>query len=409
MTMADASTLCAGHASNAAGLERPIPTPRGPICVVCPELDSPSETFIRQHIQCLPQPVRVVYGRPPAHDEQGNDLVSMTTSRTLAARLQRRIRKTNYEQLRVQALAKYFKSQNIRCVLAEYGTVGTRIVESCRLADVPFVVHFHGADVYHQEWLQEYRSGYAAMFQQAAAIVAVSRDMQEELIRIGAPSHKIACIPCGVDTSVFFGGAPAKNPPNFVAVGRFVEKKGPQLTLLAFSKVIQKCPTARLAMIGDGPLWGACYHMRQALGLNDTVDLRGACNHETVRNTLRTARAFVQHSLRATNGDCEGTPVGIMEAQATGLPVVATAHTGIKDVVLDGLTGLLVNETDVEGMAAAMTELATDSAKAATLGRAGRERIEDHFSACHCLEKLASVIDKCSILRHGAVARRKQL
>jgi glycosyltransferase involved in cell wall biosynthesis len=217
--------------------------------------------------------------------------------------------------------------------------------------------------------------------------------MQEQLARLGAPRDKIVYIPYGVDTTVFDRAAPAEAPPWFVAVGRFVEKKAPFITLSAFAKVLPLCPEARLTMIGDGPLLGPCKHLAHAMGISSAVEFLGPQSPEAVAATMRKSRAFVQHSVRATNGDCEGTPVAILEAQAAGLPVVATRHAGIKDVVVEGQSGLLVDELDGDGMADAMRLLAEDAGLAARMGRVGRQIVLDSFSLPRAIQRLASLIE----------------
>jgi glycosyltransferase involved in cell wall biosynthesis len=107
---------------------------------------------------------------------------------------------------------------------------------------------------------------------------------------------------------------------------------------------------------------------------------------------MRAARAFVQHSIVASDGNSEGMPVSILEASATGLPIVATRHAGIPEAVVDGETGLLVDERDVDGMAAHMGRLASDPAFAAALGSAGRGFVEKHFSLEVSLARLWEVI-----------------
>ena len=105
---------------------------------------------------------------------------------------------------------------------------------------------------------------------------------------------------------------------------------------------------------------------------------------------IRDADSFTA-DLRLFRGD--GTPVAVLEASATGLPVVATRHAGIPDVVLDGETGLLVDEGDVEGMAAQMIRLADDPELAARLGRAGRQRVCAEFSMEKSIAGLWSIIE----------------
>jgi glycosyltransferase involved in cell wall biosynthesis len=113
---------------------------------------------------------------------------------------------------------------------------------------------------------------------------------------------------------------------------------------------------------------------------------------------MQKARAFVQHSVTAHDGDAEGTPNAVLEAGASGLPVVATRHAGIKDSVIEMKTGLLVDEGDIDGMAQHMIRLAKDSALAASLGKAARERILTEYSMDKSIQNLWAIID--STLKH---------
>ncbi len=233
------------------------------------------------------------------------------------------------------------------------------------------------------------------LFQEAAAIIAVSRAIQSKLISIGAPAEKVHYNPYGVDCRSFSGADPAKASPSFLAVGRFVDKKGPQLTLLSFAEVHRVWPAARLRMVGDGPLWGACRDLAKALRIDDAVTFLGPRPQPVVEQEMRRARCFVQHSLEASSGNCEGTPVAILEAGASGLPVVSTRHAGIPDVVIEGQTGFLVDEGDIHGMASHMLRLIQESGLAAEMGRAARQRIETHFSMDQSIGRLWSIIKSC--------------
>src|SRR5439155_1881807 len=128
--------------------------------------------------------------------------------------------------------------------------------------------------------------------------------------------------------------------------------KAPYLTLLAFHKVLAQVPDARLTMVGDGDLLEACHQIAKSLSIDMRVDFVGQRQSADIANILKTARAFVQHSLQTSSGDSEGTPVAILEAGAAGIPVVSTRHAGIVDIVRDGETGYLVDERDIDSMAA---------------------------------------------------------
>jgi glycosyltransferase involved in cell wall biosynthesis len=223
--------------------------------------------------------------------------------------------------------------------------------------------------------------------------------MERQLSALGCPSGKVFYNPCGVEVDKFTGGSPGTTPPLFLAAGRFVDKKAPHLTLLAFEKVARQQPAARLVMIGDGALWEACRQLVGALRLDSRVQFLGNCRHEEVACWMRRARAFVQHSLTPNDGDSEGTPVAILEAGASGLPVVSTRHAGIADVVVEGETGLLVEERDVEGMANHMLRLAQDADLAALLGANARRHIATHFSMEQSIGRLFQILGTAALRR----------
>ena len=146
-------------------------------------------------------------------------------------------------------------------------------------------------------------------------------------------------------------------------------------------------------MIDEGLLRDVCMDLAMTLNIEDAVTFLGAQPPTVVRQEMRQARCFVQHSVTAeSNGDSEGTPVGILEAGASGLPVVSTRHAGILDVVIDEETGLLVDERDVAGMALRMRRMLDDPDLAARLGQAARTRIKRHFSMEQSIGRLWNII-----------------
>ena len=145
-------------------------------------------------------------------------------------------------------------------------------------------------------------------------------------------------------------------------------------------------------MVGDGPLLTQARSLVQALGLQERVCFFGVCSQGEVADLMRRVRGFVQHSLVAPDGDSEGNPVAVMEAQLSGLPVVATRHAGIPEVVVDGQSGLLVQEGDERAMAQAMVQLVRDPDLAARLGDCGRRRIQERFTIEHHLREVSQLL-----------------
>jgi glycosyltransferase involved in cell wall biosynthesis len=361
------------------------------VCVVTPYEPALTETFIRAHIERLPARVTTVYGWPTTVDGRR---VLPAARRAYHAAL-RRISGDGVERELTAAYTTAFRRAGADAVLAEYGDVGARVVAACRRLRLPLVVHFHGYDASVRDVLEAHAESYSVMFREAAAIVAVSRAMQRKLIALGAPPEKVHYNPYGIDCRRFGGADPAGAPPVFIAVGRFVDKKAPQLTLAAFAEVHRAHREARLRMVGDGPLLDECRAQAAGLGLDGAVEFLGPRPHDEVQAEMRAARCFVQHSVEAPNGDCEGTPLGILEAGASGLPVVATRHAGIPDVVVEGETGLLVDERDARGMAEHMLRLARDPELAGRFGAAARRRVAENFSMEMSDRKLWSIIESC--------------
>lgn len=354
------------------------------ICIVSPNPNKYSETFIRNHIQHIPGTILVrTRGQFPWI------LSFLHADRPL----KKWYHLTQY-RLRAYQFKRYLRSHKVDVVLAEYGHTGASITDACEQASVPMVVHFHGYDAYKYSHLAVFQSRYQKMFAQARAVIAVSRDMETHLISLGASSYKVHYNPYGVDPDMFQITNPAANEPLFVAVGRFVEKKAPYLTLLAFQKVVDVVPKARLIMIGEGELHDICKHIVCSLNLEQRVTFAGVLSHADVARVMRQARAFVQHSLRPASGDSEGTPVAILEAGMTGLPVISTCHAGIKDVVQHGKTGFLVDEGDVNGMSQSMIELARNASLAAKMGEQAHVHIRNNFSLDKSIANLSLLLER---------------
>lgn len=296
------------------------------------------------------------------------------------------------DEIRHRYIAKILRHRKIEIVLAEFGPNGVGMMRSCQLVGIPLITYFRGYDIYKTEISNKYKQEYPALFKQASALIAVSQKIKQKLIELGADPLKVHCIPSGVDIEKFTPGDPSQSPPVFLAVGRFVAKKGPDLTLLAFKKVLDSVPEARMIMIGDGPLLEVCQRIAKAVDVSDRVEWLSACSHEVVANKMQNVRAFVQHSITVDSGDAEGTPNTIKEAHASGLPVVSTFCGGIPEIVVDKETGFLVDEGDVNGMAEAMVCLAQNPELARSMGLAGRKCIEEHFSMESSIDKLWKVI-----------------
>lgn len=352
-----------------------------------------TETFILAHEQHLPAAGTIVHQHGNRPTLNGQALQSRSFVARGLRRLSRSIRPNSSNRESTAGFVAGIRRIRADVVLAEYGFMGVAVMEACRILRVPLVVHFHGIDAHGDSIVCHNRDSYQELFASAVATVAVSKDMKRQLMSLGCPASKIVVSPYGVDCERFSNAQPGMAPPVLVAVGRMVEKKGLHLTLLAFAEVLRAEPDAQLRIVGDGRLFGVCQDIVQSLAIERSVKFLGAQNHEVVQQEMRNARGFVQHSIRAADGDSEGCPVAVLEASASGLPVVATRHAGIADVVVDEETGLLMDERDVQGMSRKMLEVIRNPQLAGELGARGAARVRMFFTMDQSIGRLRRVLN----------------
>jgi glycosyltransferase involved in cell wall biosynthesis len=163
---------------------------------------------------------------------------------------------------------------------------------------------------------------------------------------------------------------------------------------MAFKVVVSKHPEAKLLLAGDGFLLNMCQNLVKHYRLENQVQFLGVIKPELYRELLSESLAFVQHSIAAANGDMEGTPLAILEASVAGLPVIATKHAGIPDVIVDGVTGLLCDEHDVNQMAAYMLQMLDNADYAQQLGAAGKVHVLERYSMKRHIQVLQDILEE---------------
>jgi colanic acid/amylovoran biosynthesis glycosyltransferase len=373
----------------------------GSVCIVGVDNDKVLKDFVRAHVDYLHGEKVLVDHWYPDFRHNGYTIRYFYSSSRIRLRLGKLLPEFAYNRLVrrreldfdtiTDALSGFFRVHGVDVVLAEFGPTGADIAPHLERLGIPLVVHFHGHDAHRRKLVADYESRYQAMFKSAFALVCVSAYMQRTLIELGADPAKITLNPYG-PREIFFSIKP-NGSKTFLAVGRFTDIKANYLTLAAFVRVLNSVPDASLIMVGDGELLETCKTLANHWGISDHVRFCGAIPHAEITSLYSDACCFVQHSVTPSYGDAEGTPVAVLEAGAAGLPVVATRHAGIAETVIHGETGFLVNERDVEGMAAYMTQLALDDRLNAEMGDKARRHIRNSFSMKRHISTLQEVID----------------
>ena len=359
------------------------------VAIVTPSYSSYSETFIKAQIELLPADLVLHGGWLPTHYNKKLRIQNIFVFYLYT--FFRLVFKCKILQPQ-NAIARILKKNKIEIVLAQYGPTGVEMLPVCKKLNIPLFVHFHGFDASDFSTLKKYEQGYKELFRAAKGIIAVSTVMKEKLIQLGCVPEKISTIIYGPN-NIFFENKPTYQCSNIFGVGRFVNKKAPYLTILAFKELHVEFPEVKLRIAGDGELLNTCRNIVSAYQLENNVYFLGVISPEQTQNEMEKAFAFVQHSVVADSGDSEGTPVAILEAQAAALPVISTYHAGIPDLVSNGITGYLVKEKDIFGMKEAMKKLYLDRKLAEEMGKAGRTRIKNNFTMEMYIDKLRKKIN----------------
>ena len=293
-------------------------------------------------------------------------------------------------------------------VHAHFGPQGVVLAPVAQSLGIPLVVSFYGYDISRFLQLPNWEGRYQKLGKQASRIIGISNHICNRLEEIKIPKEKIECIHLGVDISRFEYSDPFEEFDGGVVrclhVGRLVEKKSPRRLIRAIQLAQHELGAfteLHLTIAGDGPLMSMTEEAVKSSGLEGRVSLLGAVPHQRVVALMQNTHLYTQHCVTASDGDQEGQGVTFVEASACGRPIVSTKHNGIPDVVLDGKTGVLVDEGDVHAMGKAIASLARDPEMWTELGRAGRAHAERNFSiqgqtaeqidlynkALHCGEK----------------------
>jgi len=276
-----------------------------------------------------------------------------------------------------------------------------------RALGLPMLVSLYGYDInIDRRWWESGKGGlrrrsYPRQLLQLASqpnihFLAVSECIRQRAIAYGIPPDKVTVSYLGADTEDFSpGNIPiAQRPKRVLFVGRLVEKKGATYLLKAFASVRTQFQDAELAIVGDGPMRSELH--RLAASLNISVEFHGALTSNQVKAQMDQARILCVPSVTAENGDAEGLPMIILEAQAAGLPVVTSARGGVGEAVLHLKTGLAFPERSVSDLADNLIKGLSDDCLLQLVSEQARAQVFSRFDLKVSLKKLQAVYDEMS-------------
>ena len=272
---------------------------------------------------------------------------------------------------------------------------------------LPMFVGFRGNDATaFPKRSEENAKELGKLFRIGDRFFPVCEHLKREIMRLGCPEEKIRVLYGGVDLSRFdFRPRSIEDGKKvkFLAIGRFVEKKGFDDLIRAFAEVKRRRDAAKLVIIGQGPCESTYRKLIERLSLRGSVKLVPWVDYRDIHERYLRSHIFVAPSVTDASGNQEGIPNTLKEAMATGMPVVATKHAGIPELVEPGTSGLLVPERDAARLAEAMLWLAEHPESWGAYGAEARRKIERDFNVRSQLEKQRQYYDE--VIRRSAYGR----
>jgi len=357
----------------------------------------PLTSLRHEHIACLRGPIHYAPPQEILKISEKNAKTNGNWPRDLVERHERKYGSgVKAEQRARNALyfADHFKRHGVDHVHVHFANRAAHTAMFLKeISGIPFSVTAHGQDFMKDLGNDDLLREICA----AAEFVAAETDYSRDLLRQRCPDSRIHRVYNGMDLTRF----PAPHyeisgnaAPRIISIGRLVAFKGFDYLIDACAELVRRGLEFTCEIIGDGPLRGDLEARIRKLNLSDRVHLLGSLSQAVVLEKLRSADVFALASVTDVQGASDVFPTVIIEAMAAARPVVSTRLAGIPESIVHGETGLLVPPEDTMALAEALGRLIQDAKLRLHYGRAGRERIEQHFQIEHTVAALIELLQK---------------
>ncbi|HEX6883513.1 MAG TPA: glycosyltransferase [Planctomycetota bacterium] len=326
-------------------------------------------------------------------------LLDLSLPRQLRERLGRRLSGGVFPFMRA-ALAE----SGARVLHSHFASQGWTDLPLAAATGVAHVTSFYGADIWKNSRDERWRARYARLFERGALFLVEGNAMRAKVESLGCPAAKIQVQHLGVElrgTECVARRPAADGLVRVLASGRAVEKKGFELAVRAFARAYREFPRLRLDLMilartdEERALLARVQALVRSEELAEVVEFPPPRPYAEYRKALYGYHVFLAPSRHAANGDAEGgAPVSVIDMSATGMPIVAARHCDIPEVAPHGVAGLLFDEDDLAGAAAALLEVARAPQRWGEWGRGGRAHVEREYALATQVARLEELYDR---------------
>jgi len=279
----------------------------------------------------------------------------------------------------------------------QFGMLGPHalLIKQLTASSARLIVSFRGYDA--SRYLQKRPGVYDELFRDGELFCPVSMSLKKRIVDAGCREEKIVVLRSGIDCKKF--SYSQKNfsdekPTKIITIGRLVEKKGIQYALESISRLTKSGRNVSYFVVGDGPLRSDLECVIEDLEIESHVQLLGWRNQDKIIQLLQSMDILIAPSITATNGDQEGIPNVVKEAMALELPVISTFHSGIPELVEDGVSGFLVKERDVDSLTNKLAYMVDHPEIWSNMGKAGSECIRKYYDMNELNDQLVELYRK---------------
>ncbi|MEX2534102.1 MAG: glycosyltransferase [Trueperaceae bacterium] len=285
----------------------------------------------------------------------------------------------------------FLRQPDYDIVHAQFGNLGPSLLRLSRggKSKAPLVVSFRGADL--SSVIKRNPHAYDELLRSGDLFLPVSDFFKRRLEELGAPPERVEVLRSGIDTDRFPFRQRSRNPgepTRVIFLGRLTEKKGILSAIEAVARAIAAGRELELTIVGEGELESKARRQAAEAGIASRVHWAGPQPAAAVASHLAESHLLVAPCVTASNGDQEGVPNVLKEAMASGLPVLSTIHSGVPELVDDGISGYLVAEHDSSALYQRLLDLVDHPELWPAMGRAGRAKVEKEYDSRALNERL---------------------
>lgn len=290
-----------------------------------------------------------------------------------------------FQLLAAVKLAGILRGGNCRHLHVHFAHVPAQIaMYASALSGIPFTITAHANDIFRRSLLLPQKADRAARF------LTISEYNRAFLQHSGVAPGRLAVVRCGVAFPIAEGSRACRAGAvrRIGSLGRLVEKKGMDVLLEAAARLLGQGRQIEVSIVGDGPLRAELEALALELGIRESLRFEGAIGHRDVDAWLRGLDLFVLACRADADGDMDGIPVALMEAMSQGVPVVSTRLSGIPELVVHGVTGLLAEPGDAAGLATQIASLLDSPPLGVRLARLAAGHVREEFGQAVNLDRL---------------------